>query len=128
MLLGAAYAGTAIESSMLGAAHAAANPLTAQFGIIHGAAVGLMLPHVIKYNSDDPDTKKIYDDLYSEDLSRRVSELLAIADIPSTLSRYDVGKSNVSSLSKDASSQWTGTFNPRKVGEGDFADLYESAF
>ena len=128
MLLGAAYAGTAIESSMLGAAHAAANPLTAQFGIIHGAAVGLMLPHVIKYNSDDPDTKKIYDDLYSEDLSCRVSELLAIADIPSTLSRYDVGKSNVSSLSKDASSQWTGTFNPRKVGEGDFADLYESAF
>ena len=40
---------------------------------------------MIKYNSDDPDTKKIYDDLYSEDLSRRVSELLAIADIPSTL-------------------------------------------
>ena len=31
MQLGAAYAGTAIENSMLGAAHSAANPLTARF-------------------------------------------------------------------------------------------------
>src|SRR5690606_22934658 len=36
MLLGAAWAGLAIENSMLGAAHAAANPLTARFGLIHG--------------------------------------------------------------------------------------------
>ena len=43
MLLGAAFAGTAIENSMLGAAHAAANPLTARFGVTHGVAVGLML-------------------------------------------------------------------------------------
>ena len=35
MLLGAAYAGTAIECSMLGAAHASANPLTAHFAIPH---------------------------------------------------------------------------------------------
>jgi alcohol dehydrogenase len=40
MLLGAAWAGTAIENSMLGAAHAAANPLTAHFGVTHGHAVG----------------------------------------------------------------------------------------
>src|SRR5258706_13505935 len=46
MLLGAALAGMAIENSMLGAAHAAANPLTAHFGIVHGQAVGLILPHV----------------------------------------------------------------------------------
>ena len=128
MLLGAAYAGTAIESSMLGAAHAAANPLTAHFGIIHGAAVGLMLPHVIKYNSEDPDIKKIYDDLYSGDLPKRVVELLVLSGISSNLTSYGVDKANVESLSKDASNQWTGTFNPRGVGEGDFADLYESAF
>src|SRR5437016_2345818 len=39
MLLGAALAGTAIETSMLGGAHAAANPLTAHYGIVHGEAV-----------------------------------------------------------------------------------------
>jgi len=128
MLLGAAYAGTAIESSMLGAAHAAANPLTAQFGIIHGAAVGLMLPHVIKYNSEDSEAKKIYDHLYSGDLSQRINDLLVMASISSKLSTHGVDKADVPSLSNDASTQWTGTFNPRKVGEGDFADLYESAF
>ena len=51
MLLGAAYAGTAIEHSMLGAAHSAANPLTAHFDVIHGQAVGMMLPHVVRFNA-----------------------------------------------------------------------------
>src|SRR5690606_25520674 len=46
MLLGAAFGGTAIENSMLGAAHSAANPLTAHFDVVHGWAVGIMLPHV----------------------------------------------------------------------------------
>jgi alcohol dehydrogenase len=53
MQLGAAFAGTAIENSMLGAAHAAANPLTAHFGVVHGQAVGLMLP-VVAFNARDP--------------------------------------------------------------------------
>src|SRR5688572_9509890 len=51
MLLGAHLAGCAIENSMLGAAHSAANPLTAHCGIVHGHAVGVMLPHVIRFNS-----------------------------------------------------------------------------
>ena len=55
MLLGSAFAGTAIENSMLGAAHSAANPLTAHFGIVHGEAVGLMLPHIMRLNLTDPD-------------------------------------------------------------------------
>src|SRR5205809_2548601 len=50
MQLGAAFAGLAIENSMLGAAHSAANPLTAHFGIVHGQAVGMMLPHVVRVN------------------------------------------------------------------------------
>src|SRR3954454_7414164 len=50
MQLGACLAGLAIENSMLGAAHALANPLTAAFGIAHGEAIALMLPHVIRRN------------------------------------------------------------------------------
>ena len=51
MLLGSHLAGAAIENSMLGATHALANPLTAHYGITHGLAVGLMLPHVIRFNA-----------------------------------------------------------------------------
>ena len=43
-------AGGAIENSMLGATHAMANPLSAHFNLTHGIAIGVMLPHVIRYN------------------------------------------------------------------------------
>ena len=63
MLLGAALAGLAIENSMLGAAHAAANPLTAHFHIVHGQAVGMMLPAVIRFNAADAETARVYEEL-----------------------------------------------------------------
>ena len=50
MQLGAHFAGSAIENSMLGAAHALSNPLTAHFGTIHGRAVGALLPSVVRWN------------------------------------------------------------------------------
>ena len=59
MQLGAAFAGTAIENSMLGAAHSAANPLTAHYGIVHGQAVGLMLPHVMRFNAEVPEAARL---------------------------------------------------------------------
>ena len=60
MLLGSAFAGTAIENSMLGAAHSAANPLTARFGIPHGQAVGMMLPAIVRFNSEWPEARAFY--------------------------------------------------------------------
>jgi alcohol dehydrogenase len=71
MLLGAAYAGIAIEGSMLGAAHSAANPLTAKFGVVHGEAVGVMLPHVIRFNSALGEIAAIYESLFDGDLADR---------------------------------------------------------
>src|SRR5437588_4251350 len=52
MQLGAHLAGAAIENSMLGACHACANPLTAHYGLTHGIAIGVLLPHVIRYNTE----------------------------------------------------------------------------
>ncbi len=63
VLLGAALAGMAIENSMLGAAHAAANPLTARYGVVHGHAVGLMLPAVVRFNARDPEVAPLYHQL-----------------------------------------------------------------
>ncbi|MGB4741660.1 MAG: iron-containing alcohol dehydrogenase, partial [Fuerstiella sp.] len=51
MLLGAHLAGAAIENSMLGSAHATANPLSAHFHTVHGIAVGVMLPHIVRWNA-----------------------------------------------------------------------------
>jgi len=61
MQLGAHLAGAAIECSMLGAAHACANPLTARFDMTHGIAVGLLLPHVVRFNTEA--VGPLYDEL-----------------------------------------------------------------
>ena len=127
MLLGAAYAGTAIECSMLGSAHASANPLTAKFSIPHGAAVGLMLPHVIKYNSSIEEISELYDSLSEKSLSDRITSLLKISNIPSKLGDYGIKNESFKDLANEASCQWTGNFNPRQTDHADFMNLYESA-
>ena len=63
MLLGAAYAGLAIENSMLGCAHSCANPFTAKFDVVHGMSVGIMLPEVMKLNAEEVNAKNLYEDL-----------------------------------------------------------------
>jgi alcohol dehydrogenase len=143
MLLGAALAGLAIENSMLGAAHAAANPLTAHFGIIHGEAVGIMLPHIGRFNSVDPAAQRAYDELASasepacsghvhehslHSVMERFEALLDLARMPSSLSERDVKRSSIPMLAEEASRQWTATFNPRLVTRADFAEMYEAAF
>ncbi len=127
MQLGAAYAGTAIENSMLGAAHSTANPLTAQYGIIHGQAVGLMLPHVVRWNREqDPKTAAIYDSLLPN-LEERLQHLLKLTEMPQTLGSVQVPENDVPKLARDASKQWTAQFNPAPIGALDFAKIYTNA-
>ena len=128
MQLGAHYAGAAIENSMLGAAHACANPLTARYGIAHGAAVGVMLPAVIRFNASAGTNP--YADLTPDPtaLADRVVSLLTAADLPSTLTAAGVAHSDLPSLAASAARQWTANFNPRPVTESDFLRLYQAAF
>lgn len=127
MLLGAAYAGTAIENSMLGAAHSCANPLTTKFHVVHGEAVGVMLPHVIRFNSGIGEIAKIYESLFDGDLADRVSELLWEAGMPREISHYGATEADVPSLAVHACEQWTAKFNPRPVAQADFELMYRAA-
>ncbi len=127
MLLGAAYAGIAIENSMLGAAHSCANPLTAKYHVVHGEAVGVMLPHVIRFNSALPEIAAIYESYFDGDLADRVSELLWEARMPRKISEHGAKEADVPALAKMAMTQWTAQFNPRPVTEADFAGMFEAA-
>lgn len=142
MLLGAALAGLAIENSMLGAAHSAANPLTAHFGVVHGAAVGLMLPHVVRFNAGEPSAKAGYADLAAaaglagagagadaavDALILRLEQLGAAAGIPRTLGEAGVNPAAIPTMAAEAARQWTATFNPRPITAADFETLYRSA-
>src|SRR5688500_3077773 len=126
MLLAAAYAGTAIENSMLGAAHAAANPLTAHFGIMHGEAVGLMLPGVVGFNAADPAARATYAALAQRGglvngeanpqeavdvLITRLGQLLGAAGLPRSLQEAGADAAQIPLLAEEAARQWTATFN-----------------
>ncbi|MFN7138246.1 MAG: iron-containing alcohol dehydrogenase, partial [Limisphaerales bacterium] len=131
MLLGAAFAGLAIENSMLGAAHSAANPLTAHFGVVHGQAVGLMLPHVIRFNGAESEIAQLYQQVTGktpEALAKQLTALLKLARLPNRLEQCAVKKSKILTMAEEASQQWTAKFNPRLVGKSDFVKLYEAAF
>jgi alcohol dehydrogenase len=143
MLLGAAYAGTAIENSMLGAAHAAANPLTAHYGIVHGQAVGMLLPHVVRFNAEQDEARRGFGELASapeiacvsdgldqavEALIAEIKTLLELAGMPASLGDTGVKQKDLPMLAAEAAKQWTAHFNPRAMTEKDFLVLYETAF
>ena len=128
-MLGSHLAGAAIEHSMLGAAHACANPLTARHGVTHGAAVNLMLPHVMRYNEEA--VGKLYDELSGGTpgaLRTRVEELRTIAGLPATLRECSIPRDGLTELAEDASRQWTADFNPRPVDAIGLLGLYEAAY
>jgi alcohol dehydrogenase len=138
MQVGAHFAGSAIENSMLGAAHALANPLTAHYGITHGIAIGIVLPHVVRFNA--PAVGPLYGDLAhetglvngdagiaAETVARRIAELMRTAGLPTGLSQCGVSAGILPVLAEEAAQQWTGRFNPRPVTEVDLLGLYEAA-
>ncbi|MBC8115434.1 MAG: iron-containing alcohol dehydrogenase, partial [Candidatus Saccharimonas sp.] len=118
---------------------ALANPLTAHYGITHGLAVGLMLPHVVRFNS--PVVGSLYGKL-AEDvalcaagdpsagdyLAARVTSLVEASGSPTCLATCGVDRALLPQLAVEAAKQWTGTFNPRSVDEASLLELYEAAF
>lgn len=134
MLLGAALSGLAIENSMLGAAHATANPLTAHFNVIHGHAVALMLPHVIRFNSTVRSAAETYARFTAIlrtagtttlPLVDWITDVTTRAAIPRPIpSRHAV---SLDTLAADAAKQWTAQFNPRPLQPADFLELYRHA-
>ena len=140
MQLGASFSGMAIENSMLGAAHALANPLTARYGVAHGQAVGMMLPHVIRFNGVE------HNDWYhkllelnagangfpdphggADELANFVAALVKKAGLASRLKECGVAETELTELAATAAEQWTGSFNPRPVDETTLLQLYRQA-
>jgi len=116
-----------IENSMLGAAHSCANPLTAYFDVVHGEAVGAMLPHIIRYNAALPEIAALYQSYFDGDLADRITELLAKPRCPCSSRTTASPKPMRRKLAAMAAKQWTAQFNPRPVSEADFAELFQAA-
>jgi alcohol dehydrogenase len=139
MQIGAYFAGAAIENAMLGACHACANPLTAHYGLTHGIAIGILLPHVIRFNAGVAGPLYAHlahqvglangtPSLAAEGLARRLTELMQIAGLPTRLSACGVSTGILPVLADEANQQWTAHFNPQPVGFAELLRLYEAAY
>jgi alcohol dehydrogenase len=148
MQLGAAFAGMAIEASMLGAAHALANPLTAILGVPHGQAVGMMMPHVVQFNQSVVEHRyrelvHLLPEVSHEDrrpssvvLAERFTNWLLLSGISIRLvdlprwnhqwSSEDI-EAKLDELAEMATKQWTGSFNPRIATREEYLQIYREA-
>ena len=137
MLLGAHFAGMAIEQSMLGAAHACANPLTARYNIPHGLALALVLPHVVRWNGAaakdryaallGAPRRRARDEDPAETLARRLEDFAVAGHLAITLSDAGVDAAALPELAAEAAEQWTGSFNPRPFDAGGAEEIYRAA-
>ncbi|MCM3905853.1 MAG: iron-containing alcohol dehydrogenase [Pyrinomonadaceae bacterium] len=140
MQLGSYFAGMAIENSMLGATHACANPLTTHYSTVHGAALAMLLPSVVRWN--DRVVAHRYADLVrlsrghngaadiapTETLAQRLEELASLGGLRSSLSVAGVPAADLRMLAAEAAEQWTGTFNPRPFDQAGALEVYEQAY
>jgi len=137
MQLGAHFAGMAIENSMLGATHACANPITANYGTAHGAAIALLLASVVRWNGVVAADR--YAELLrlsgandltdpTEKLASRLEELAQSGGLNSTLRDAGVLSSDLPRLAGEAAEQWTGQFNPRPFDIRGALEVYQCAY
>jgi alcohol dehydrogenase class IV len=122
----------------LGSVHAMSHPAGAQFGVPHGVANAIHLPHVIEYNAaGGPEIADRYRDIgelfdVSEPeigpaLAAYVSGLVERLGLPTRLSQVGVPEDGIPALVEGAMGDGTTLLNPREMEEDDYAELYRRA-
>jgi alcohol dehydrogenase class IV len=126
----------------LGATHSMSHPCGAQYGVPHGVANAINLPHVVRFNAaGGPDVANRYrdvnevlglevggsDDEVGEALATHLSELIATLGLPARLSQVGVPEEGIPALVEGAMGDGCTLMNPREPSEEDFAELYRRA-
>ena len=102
----------------------------------------MALPHVVRFNAEDPDCATIYATLARETsvcpadtedpdaiaaLIRRLQELLETTGFAGTWTSHGVIDPDITALASEAAQQWTAQFNPVSVDATAFEVLYLAA-
>lgn len=140
MLVASSMAGISFGVARLGDVHAMAHPLGGFFGVPHGVANAVLLPHVMRFNllADNGKYRRIAE-LLGEDtsgLSDREAAPLAISaveelandvGIPKSLSAIGVTKDLIPAMSADAMKSGNVLINPRQTTIKDIENLFLAA-
>jgi alcohol dehydrogenase class IV len=126
----------------LGSTHAMSHPAGAQYGVPHGVANAIHLPHVIRFNAEaGPGVANRYRDIgellgveaggpdaaVGDALATHVESLVARLGLPGRLSGVGVPEEGIPALVEGAMGDGTTLLNPREASEEDYAELYRRA-
>ena len=122
----------------LGSVHAMSHPAGAHFGVPHGVANAIHLPHVIRHNAaggaDIADRYREIADIFDvsepeigEALAAYLTDLIAQLGLPTRLSQVGVPEDGIPALVEGAMGDGTTLLNPREMGEDDYEALYRAA-
>jgi len=150
-------AGMAFTNAFLGINHSLAHKLGGEFHIPHGRANAILLPHVIRYNSQKPSKfasfpkyeSFVADKKYAEiakglglaaamtdegveSLIKAVKDLMKMLNIPASISECKIGKkeymSKISELADKAFEDQCTTANPRMPLVKELEEIYKAAY
>lgn len=153
----ATIAGLAFSNAFLGVNHALAHAVGARFGVAHGRANGIFLPHVLRYNAAVPEkfmpapgySAYVAPEKYAqiawvlglgghgeaaarERLFARVDELLAAVGIPRSLREHGIDErawtAALPELGRAAFADPSGRTNPRMPLLTELAALLEAGY
>ncbi|AYZ36217.1 iron-containing alcohol dehydrogenase [Chryseobacterium indologenes] len=128
--------GLAFNNAWLGIVHSLSHQVGALYGIPHGAANGIFLPNVIRYNQTAtnryPDLAKIVGRTSAEELAQEIEKLRASVNNIGSLKAFGISREdwekNLDFISKNALEDPCTGFNPRKPTLQDLKDLYNASF
>jgi alcohol dehydrogenase class IV len=142
MLVAAALAIVPTGSGAIGITHSMSHPCGGRYGVAHGVANAINLPHVIRWNAaGGAGIANRYRDMaevlgvesggsdadVGDALAGHVSDLSRTLGLPSRLSEVGVPEDGIDALVEGAMGDACTLVNPREPTEEDFARLYRAA-
>ena len=143
MMLGSMYGGLALTAAGTAAVHALAYPLGGMFGITHGVANAMLLPHVMAFNKDaivarlanvaraldisrHGKESNDSDETAADALIERLTEWTDVVQIPQDLRQFGVSESHLDALAEAASKvkRLLGN-NPKPLSHADIKAIYQ---
>ena len=142
MLIAANIAGAAFSNAQVGLVHALAHCIGARFGVPHGVANSILLPHCILYNLDACPNKysqiaeAMGKDVRGMDLLKAggqaaiaIQEFTKAIGMPQTLREVNVKESGLEQCANDALMDGSIVYNPKPIFDPDeILKVYKKAF
>ncbi len=142
MLIASNMAGAAFSNAQVGLVHAIAHTVGARFGIHHGLANSIVMPHVVRFNAGEVaatyrpvagafgiGTEGLSDEACAEAVATRLSELAARTGLPQTLSSQGVPEDALPELAEATLADASIIYNGRTVLDAEeVLGVYRAAF